>query len=163
MAEYRRTTQTHTAREPMPYDGAVAGDGAAADRSLGDLVRELAREGSSLVRQEVELARSEVREKVSVYERNAAAIAVGGLLLVGAIMLVVMALNRGLTVLLEGAVGVETAVWLAPLILAVVLGLAGWSALQKGIGAIRREGITPRQTVDTLREDRRWVERKVKS
>ncbi len=161
MAEYRPTTEPFTDGPSVPWNGGAAAH--TEERSLGELVRELAREGSTLFRQEAELARTEMREKMGVYERNAAAIGIGVVLLVGTLMLLVMAVNRAVTVLLEGAVGVETAVWLAPLIMAAVLGLVGWSALQKGIGAIRREGLTPRMTMDTLREEKRRVERKVKS
>lgn len=132
-------------------------------RSIGDLVKELAAEGRTLVRDEIALAKTEFSEKAGVFQRNLVSIAIGAALLLAAVLLVVEAVNRGLTVLLEGWVGLETAVWLAPLVLALLIGTIGWSMLRKGAAAIRREGVKPHQTVESLKEDKRWAERKVKS
>lgn len=131
-------------------------------RSIASVLRELTLEGRDLMQLEMQLAKAEMREKVNVYERNMGAIAVGGALLLGTLLMAVVALNRGLTALLETWMAVDIAVWLAPLILAVVLGGIGWSMVKKGMNAIRHEGAMPHRTVETLREDKRWAERKVK-
>ena len=47
-------------------------------RSIGDLIRELADEGRSLLRSEVSLVKAELTEKVHVYERKTSKIAIGG-------------------------------------------------------------------------------------
>jgi hypothetical protein len=159
-AERPRLERTERVRyEPGTGAGAPAQDA----RSVGDLVKELAAEGRTLVRDEIALAKTELSEKAGVFQRNLASIAIGAALLLAAVLLLVEAVNRGLTVLLEGWVGLETAVWLAPLVLALLIGMIGWSMLRKGAGAIRTEGVTPHQTVETLKEDKRWAERKVKS
>ena len=143
----------------------VQGDGRARmdDRSVGQLLREMAHEGERLIRQEVELAKAEVREKVSVYERNVTAIAVGAGLLVVALLLAGTALNHGLTVWLTGVVGLETAVWLAPLILTVLFGLMGYGIVMKGMRALRTEGVVPNQSMESLRQDAHWIRRRVAS
>jgi hypothetical protein len=132
------------------------------ERSLGDLLRELSSEGRTLVRQEVELARTEMAEKVSVYARNAASMAVGGALLLVAGMALATAIIYGLIVLFDSFMAFEVAVWLAPLLFAVVVGLIGWSMIGKAKEKLARESVVPRETVATLREDKDWVKRKVR-
>ena len=156
--------RTRVARTERTRYEPVEGASAAQDsRSIGELIKELAQEGRTLVRDEIALARTEVSEKVGVFRRNLASIAIGGALLLAAVLLIVEAVNRGLTVLLEGWLGLETAVWLAPIVLGLLIGLIGWSMLQKGMDTIRREGVAPHKTVESLRDDKRWAERKVKS
>lgn len=133
-----------------------------ADRSLGELLRELSSEGRSLVRQEVELAKAEMSEKVSVYTRNAASIAVGGALLLVAGIALATAIIYGLIVLLDSFMAFEIAVWLAPLLFAAVVGAIGWSMVKKAKETLARESVVPRQTVATLREDKHWVQSKVR-
>ena len=147
-AEAKRET---TARETPTGD----------DRSLGQLIRELGDESSRLLREEVALAKAELREKARVYERNALKMAVGGVLLLGALFVLLVAVNRGLTALLEQWLPLEIAVWLAPLILAVVFALIGWSTFKSGQQAIRSEGITPQRTVETVREEKDWAKQKM--
>jgi Putative Actinobacterial Holin-X, holin superfamily III len=162
----RTTTGRIRLDGPAPAEAATAraAVGAAGDdRSVGGLLKELAREGGTLVREEVALAKAEMREKASVYERNAGAIALGAGLLLAALLLAAEALTRGLTVLLEGLVGLEIAVWLAPLLLAAALFAVGYGMVKKGAAALRTEGVVPHRTLESIQEDKEWVERKVKS
>ncbi len=126
-------------------------------RTIGGLIRELGDDSTRLIQEEVRLARAEVREKVQVYERNAVTMAIGGVLVLGSVLVLLVAVNRGLTVLLEQFMPLEIAVWVAPLILAAVVGLIGWSMIKKAQSAMRREGVTPTRTVETLRDEGRWM------
>lgn len=167
------TRQTH---DPRPVQPGTAGHGTPADRprptsgesrqaedrSFGQLVRELGAESSTLIREELRLAKAELREKAKVYEKNAATMAAGGVLLAGALFMLLVALNRGLTVLLEGPVGAETALWLSPVILAVLAGIIGWSMVKAAQSAMRREGVVPEETVETLREEKDWIQREAR-
>lgn len=132
------------------------------ERSLGSLIKELGNESSRLVQEEVRLAKTEMREKVEVYERNAAKMAVGGVLLLGAVFVLLVAVNRGLTVLLEQFVSLEVAVWLSPLILALLAGLIGWGMFKSAQRAMAREGVMPRQTMETLRDEKDWVKQQAR-
>jgi hypothetical protein len=135
---------------------------ARADRSLGELLRELSSDGRTLLRQEVELAKTEMSDKVSVYARNAGSMAVGGALLLVAGIALATAVIYGLIVLLDTFMAFEIAVWLAPLLFAVVVGLIGWSMVKKAKETLARESVVPRQTVATLRADKEWVQSKVR-
>lgn len=131
-------------------------------RSIGDLLRELSLEGRTLVRQEVELAKTELAEKVSVYSRNAVSMAVGGALLLVALMAVGTAVIYGLIVLFDQFLPFEVAVWLGPLMFGAVIGLVGWSMIKKGRERMADEGLMPQRTVETLREDKDWLKSKVR-
>jgi hypothetical protein len=127
------------------------------ERSLGSLIKELGDEGSRLIRDEVQLAKAEMREKIEVYERNTVKMVVGGVLLLGAFLVMLIAVNRGLTLLLYQFMSVEIAVWLAPLILASIAGLVGWSMTKNAQKEMKEEGLTPNRTVQMLREEKDWV------
>jgi hypothetical protein len=77
-------------------------------------------------------------------------------------LVVLVAVNRGLTALLAQAMDLEVAVWLAPLILAVVFGLIGWSLVRRGKEEMAAEGLTPRATMETIREEKRWVQEEMR-
>ncbi len=148
-----------------PYGGTVARpDGTSAQhpsardgRSIGDLFKELQNESSTLLRQEVELAKAEVAESARSYAKSATSVALGGAFLMAALFGVLWTLNMALTALLEGVVGLETAVWLSPLILSVALAITGWQVLQGGIRRMRAESIVPRRTTETLKEEKQWL------
>lgn len=154
-----RTTTT-TARPTAVNTGL---DGRNQDpRSIGDLIRELADEGRTLLRSEVSLVKAELNEKVHVYEKNTSRIAIGGALLLAALFFALWAVNMGVTALLTLFVAEEIAVWLAPLIIAVILGFVGRSMVKGGTEEIRHEGIVPERTANTLRDDARWAKEQVK-
>jgi MFS family permease len=120
------------------------------ERPLGDLVKQLAEQTSTLVRQEVDLAKAEVAQKGQQAGKGAGllgAAAVIGLLAAGA-------LTAFLIMLLDGAL----ANWLAALIVAVVFGaIAAFLAL-KGRNRIRAATpVKPEQTVETVKEDVEWA------
>jgi MFS family permease len=120
------------------------------ERPIGDLVKQLADQTSTLVRQEMELAKAELAEKGKVAGKGAGllgAAAVIGLLAAGA-------LTAFLIMLLDGAL----ANWLSALVVAVVFGaIAAVLALQ---GRNRIKAATPpvpEQTVETVKEDVEWA------
>src|SRR5690349_21128673 len=116
------------------------------DRSLGDLLKELTTESRTLLRQEIALAKVEISEKAGVLGRNLAFIAAGGFVcLLGAAALL-WAVIYGLEVVLADVMKDNTAHWLAPVIVGVVIAIIGWMLIQKGLHALRNTDITPRQT-----------------
>ena len=131
--------------------------------SIVGLLRELTRDGRELMSLEMELAKTEVREKVDVYQRSSLALGIGGGLLLAALLLGAWTANMALTALLSTIMAVEIAVWLAPLLLTITLGAIGWSRVQNGLEAMRHEGLKPTKTIETLKEGKRWAERKVHS
>lgn len=131
------------------------------DRSAAELLRELREQSAALMRDEMALARAEMREKLDVFTRGTRNMALAAALFLGALGLAVVALNRGLTILLTEAAGAEIALWLAPVLLAATLGALGWVLWSSATSSLRSEGVVPRQTVRSVREDARFLRSEV--
>jgi xanthine/uracil permease len=125
--------------------------------SIGTLLKDLSDETRTLLRQEVELAKAEISEKVSVMGRNVAYIAIGGLVALVGLLPIVAAACIGMIVLLDNFMNDSIAAWLGPLIVGVVLGLIGYALIQKALSTLKRESFVPRKTMNSLRENTEWL------
>lgn len=155
------TATGEAASDPYRDPGESARTASKRQRSLGSLFGDLTSETRTLVQQEVALARAEISEKVTLLQRSTLFMALGGAFAVAALLTLVAALNNGLIALLNEVVALEVAVWLAPLILALVLGGIAWLLIDRGREKLKRERLTLERTADSLREDTRWIKEKV--
>jgi hypothetical protein len=114
--------------------------------SLGQLFGDLTRQLSTLIRQEVDLARTEMTTKVGSTARDGAFVAVGGLLVYAA-MLGLMA-----TVIL-GLIDAGMEPWVAALIVSVIVAGAGGALIVTGRNRLAQADIAPTRTLETLRDD----------
>jgi hypothetical protein len=127
------------------------------DRSLGTLLKELRDEGSTLIRQEVALAKTEMGEKVSRLGTDLASVAVGGgVALVGALTLVA-GVAYLLAWALSFAMSYALALWIAWLALGAVLAIVGYTMLNRGLSDLKRQSPLPEKTVQSLKEDQQWL------
>jgi hypothetical protein len=133
-------------------------------RPLTELVRELRDETTDLVRSEVKLAKIEISEKVSRIGRNSVYTMIGGCITQAALVVLMLAAAAGAYVaLVEFAdMSHETAGWLGPLAVGLIGAIIGYIFIHKGIHAITSESLVPERTVESLREDKDWAERKVR-
>jgi uncharacterized membrane protein YqjE len=119
------------------------------EHSIGELLKELSQETSTLVKQELALARAELSEQGKRAGTGAGMLGgagVAGLLTLGA-------LTATLIALLDTAMKT----WLAALIVTVVWGaIAAVLALQ-GRNKIKEATPPAPQTVETVKEDVRWA------
>src|SRR5262245_38791019 len=116
-------------------------------RSVSELIGELVQELALLVRQETQLARTEVQTKVARLTQDLISVAAGGMvLLIGA-----LALMAALVLLLVHPVGL--APWLAALLVGVGLAGVGALLLRRGLRDLKRLDPTPRRTVESIKED----------
>lgn len=120
------------------------------NRSLGDLLAELSRETSTLVRKEVELATTEMSAKLKDAAANAGIAAAGGALMHAGLLVVLAALVIGLAQL-----GVTP--WLSALIVGVLTAAVGYVLVTRGLTNMRRTPMAPTQTMETLKENARWT------
>jgi xanthine/uracil permease len=126
-------------------------------RSIGQLLKELRDETTTLLRQEVDLAKTEMAEKASRVGKNLGSLTVGGgVAFLGALALLA-AVIYGLTSLLNQFMSVGVAIWLAPLIVGVVLAAIGYSLIKKALATLRQESLTPTRTTQTLQENKEWL------
>jgi hypothetical protein len=118
-------------------------------RSLMGLFADLWRETQTLVHQEAQLAKAELSEKVSQVTTGAGEIAAGGaILFAGFIVLLFAAVGA-----LELMIGSEHGMWLAPLIVGVVVMIAGYIVLARGRKQMKPDSLAPQRTMDSLRRD----------
>jgi xanthine/uracil permease len=120
------------------------------DRSLGELFGDLARDMGVLVRQEVGLAAAEMTHKATRLGRELAVLAVGGLVAYAGVLAIMAAIIIALA-----AAGLPW--WLAALLVGVVVLIIGVVLVQRGIGALKRADLAPRETMRTLKEDTQWA------
>ena len=120
------------------------------DRSLGTLFGGLAHEATTLVRQEIELAKAELGEKVDTMQRAGLSLVAGGAVLYAGLLVLLLAAVVGLDEILDRWVDTN---WLAPLTVGVVVALIGFAMIKGGQKAMRREAIVPRRTLRSLRRD----------
>ena len=119
------------------------------DRTLGELFSELAQETSTLVRQEVNLAKTEMTQKASSVGKDVGFLAAGGAVAYAGLL----AILAGLIVLL----GQVIPMWLSALLVGLAVAAVGYFLVKKGLDALKREDLAPRQTMETLKEDGQWI------
>jgi hypothetical protein len=126
------------------------------ERPLGDLVKQLGTQTSTLVRQEIDLAKAELSDKGRVAGEGARLL--GGAAVVG--LMAAGALTATLILALSEAIDS----WLAALIVTVVMAaIAAVLALQ-GRNRIRAASpAVPEQTVETVKEDVEWAKTRTPS
>ena len=119
------------------------------DRSLGELFSELAQDTSTLVRQEMTLAKTEMSQKASRVGKDVGFLAAGGAVAYAGLLAVL----AGIIVLL----GQVIPMWLSALLLGLVVAGVGYFLVRKGLDALKREDLAPRQTIETIKEDGQWA------
>jgi len=123
------------------------------ERSLGDLLSELTRDLSTLLRKELELARVETTEKISNATQSIVWMIAGGLIAyTGVIALVIAAI-----VVLAGLVPL----WLSALIVGLLLVVVGAIAIQSGRSTLRHLSVVPEKTLESIKEDAELVKEKI--
>jgi hypothetical protein len=136
-------------------------DTAKPDQSLGALIRDLTREVSLLFHQEVELAKTELSEKTALVGRSVGAIALGGAIALLGGLALLAAVVTALGALLGTFLPTGVAVWLSPLLVGAALAFYGYTHIQTALATLRHEGVVPKQTTESLRENTQWLKAKI--
>jgi xanthine/uracil permease len=132
--------------------------------TLGSLLTELREETTTLLRQEIALAKAELNEKASRVGKNTLELAMGGALAyAGLIVLLIGVALLVSRVLAALGVGPAVAVWLGPVLVGVIVALIGAGMAMKAKKAMTAEGLFPRETVQSLKDDKRWIQDKLSS
>ena len=115
------------------------------ERSLGDLFGDLSRQLSTLVRKEIDLARTEVTTEARAATQDAALVGAGGLLAYAGLLVLLAAV-----VLLLIDTGFEP--WLAALLVAVVVMAIGTALVWRGREGLRTTNLAPERNSRRLRK-----------
>ena len=130
--------------------------------SISSLLKDLRDEGTTLLRQEVALAKSEMKENVSRVTGHAVQIAVGGFVAYAGIIVLLIGIGHLLgALLIRAGLDEQVAQWLAPSVVGLLVAIIGWVMLSKAKNAIAHDDLAPRQTIDSLRENKQWAQSKL--
>jgi hypothetical protein len=126
------------------------------DRPVGELMSELAEQTSTLVKQELALARAELTEKGRTAGVGIGLVGGGG----GLALFAFGALTAALILLLDEVM----AAWLAALLIAVAYAAVAAVLAMRGKERIEESSPpVPEQTVETLKEDVEWAKTQTRS
>jgi uncharacterized membrane protein YqjE len=126
------------------------------DRPIGDLLRQLSQETTTLVRQELDLAKAEMAQK-----GKRAGLGAG---MLGAAGVAVLLGLWGLTAAAIAALDAAMPLWLAALIVALIwLAIAGVLALTGKTKVQQATPPVPEQTQQSVKEDVEWAKTQAKS
>jgi hypothetical protein len=126
------------------------------EQPLGEVARNLTRDLSLLVRQEVQLAKAEMGQKGRV--------AAPGLGMIGGAGVVGLMAAGALTAFVVLLLSIFLPEWLSALIVGVVLAGAAYLLAKRGKQRVEEAGTpVPEQTIETVKEDVEWAKIRAKS
>jgi len=120
-----------------------------AGKSIGELIGEVSDDLTRLFRQEIELAKSEMRTEAGKAGKAAGMLGAAG---IGALMTVIL-----LSFALVFALGAVMPLGWASLIVGIVWAVVAAILYAGGRQRLRQVDPMPRRTVETLREDAQWL------
>ena len=119
------------------------------DRSLSEVFQDIVRDVQDIIRAEISLAKTEVREEASKAVSSLAWVVVGALSGIFAVVFILWTAAY--------ALGHLWPMWAATLVVAGVLTLSAIGLLIIGIRRLRELHPTPERTVQTIKENVAWV------
>src|SRR5688572_16771278 len=125
--------------------------------TLTHTVKRVVDDVRELFREEVALARAEIRQEMSSFASAAVKIGVGAVAGLLAVLFVLHAFALGLA----AVTGWST--WVAYLGVGILLGIISAVAIAVGMQRARLTPAVPRQTLDTLQENKEWLKHRMSS
>ena len=121
---------------------------------LADLLGGLASDISGLFRKEIELAKAEASEKIDTAMSAGRNLAIGAVLAIGAIGVFLAALvSGGTAVLVSTGMSEPAANFLSALVVTIVVGIAAWAMVSKGMAELKRNKLNMQRTAQSLQMD----------
>jgi len=123
------------------------------ERPVTEVFKDIISNVQEMVRSEVRLARAEMSQEVAKTARAGAMLAAGAVLgaIAGVFLLVCLAQLLGLVM----------PSWAATLLIAVVVGIAGFALISSGKSRLRVP--TPDKTIENVKENVEWMKNQTKS
>lgn len=119
------------------------------ERPLGELFSDLVNETTTLVRNEVALAKVEITQKATKVGTNIGSLVIGGAIGYAALL----AFCAAVILLLDRVMPA----WLAALVVGVIVGVVAWLLISKAMTALKQMELKPQETVESLKEDAQWI------
>ena len=119
------------------------------ERPLGELFSDLVNETTTLVRNEVALAKVELTQKATTVGRNIGSLVIGGAIGYAALLAICAAAILLLSTVMPA--------WLAAVIVGVIVAAISWMLISKAITTLRNMELKPQETVESIKEDAQWI------
>lgn len=130
--------------------------------SIPALLRDLRDETTTLLRQEVDLAKTELKQNAVQLGNHVLQIAIGGFVAYAGVIVLLIGIGHLLGALMARAgLDEEVAQWLAPSLIGFLVGIIGWAMIAKAKKALSKDNIVPRQALDSLRDTKGWAQTKL--
>ncbi len=126
------------------------------DRSIGGLIGDLAHETTTLLRKEVELAKSEMTEKIDRLQNATVSMAAGGAVLYAGFLVFLLFAVIAVDAILDNWMNTN---WLAPLIVSVIVLGIGYAMLRSGQKRFEARALMPSRTMRSLQRDASFMQR----
>jgi xanthine/uracil permease len=124
------------------------------ERSLGDLFSDLSRETTTLVRQEVQLAKAELTQSATEVARGIGMLVAGGAVAYAGLLFLLLAIVFGL-------IEAGWDAWLSALVVGLVVIAIGAVLVLRARESLKPANLAPRRTVETLKEDQEWAKEQI--
>ena len=124
------------------------------ERSLGDLFSDLSRETTTLVRQEVQLAKTELTQSASEAARGIGMLVAGGAVAYAGMLFLLLAIVFGL-------IEAGWDAWLSALVVGLVVVAIGAVLVLRARESLKPANLAPQKTVETLKEDAEWAKEQI--
>ncbi|HEX6279461.1 MAG TPA: phage holin family protein [Pyrinomonadaceae bacterium] len=123
------------------------------DRSIGELFSQLARDTQALIRSEARLLLAETKENLSAGVRSGTMIAGGVIVLAGGALALLASLILMLAIWMP--------LWASALIVGIALSIAGGLLAWSGWESLKRVEVTPEESIESIKEDARWIKERI--
>jgi hypothetical protein len=124
------------------------------ERSLGDLFSDLSRETTTLVRQEVQLAKAELTQSATEAARGIGMLVAGGAVAYAGLLFLLLAIVFGL-------IEAGWDAWLSALVVGLVVVAIGAFLVLRARESLKPANLAPRRTIETLKEDQEWAKEQI--
>jgi hypothetical protein len=135
------------------------------DPESGDiksLLQDLSSEAGLLLQKEMHLARVELAEKAAALGRHAASVGIGAAIAYAGLIVLLFGLGDAIAAWLRaGGTDPEIALWVGRIGVGFVVALIGWILFARARRALKSDSLVPDRTIQTLREDARWLKSKL--
>ena len=123
------------------------------NRSVGELIADLANDTGTLIRQEITLAQTELTYKATSIGKDVGFLAVGGVFGMAGLGALVAAAVVGLAYIVP--------LWLSALIVGVVLSIVAGVIVMSALNKLKETNLKPQETINSLKEDAQWLKEQV--
>lgn len=127
---------------------------AAEDRSLSDVLQDVIRNVQEIVRSEVRLAKTEIREEAAKTKSATLLLGAGAVTAIFAILFLLLMIVYVLALVMPS--------WAAALIVGAVLAVVASVMLPAGVRRFKQIHPAPERTVGTIKENVEWAKQRTK-